>query len=73
MCVLQVIPSLNKIVAGLRGVRQVNSETPELQKLLDWLGKLQNRSINEGITEDESRELGFVTQSMLDRLKAAVA
>lgn len=69
---LQLIPVINKIVAGLRSVKQINAETPELQKLIAWLGKLQNRSINEGITEDENRELGFVAQSTLDRLKASV-
>lgn len=68
----QLIPVINKIVAGLRSVKQINAETPELQKLIAWLGKLQNRSINEGITEDENRELGFVAQSTLDRLKASV-
>lgn len=69
---MQLIPVMNKIIAGLRGVKQISADTPELQKLLAWMGKLQNRSINEGITEDENRELGFVAQSTLDRLKASV-
>lgn len=63
---------MNKIVAGLRGVKQFNAETPEQQRLLEWLGKLQNRSIYEGITEEEGRELSLVAQNTLDRLKAVV-
>jgi hypothetical protein len=69
---MQVVPKMNRIVAGLRGVKQMGAETPELQKFIAWLGKLQNRSLSVGITEDENRELGFVTQSLLDRLKAAM-
>lgn len=63
---------MNKIIAGLRGVKQFNAETPEQRKLLEWLGKLHNRAAHEGITEEEGRELGLVAQNTLDRLKAVV-
>jgi hypothetical protein len=69
---MQIIPSLKKIVNGMRGIKQISSETPELVKLLDWLGKLQNRSVHEKLTEQEARELGFLAQSMLDCLKSSV-
>jgi hypothetical protein len=70
---MQLIPSMNKIISGLRSVKQINAETPELQRLLDWVGKLQNRGINEGVTEEEGRELGFLAQSTLDRLRTSVS
>jgi hypothetical protein len=69
---LQIIPSLHKIVEGLRGVKDIKPDTPELVKLRSWLGKLQNRSIHEKLNEQEARELGFDAQSMLDCLKSRV-
>lgn len=72
-CCLQIIPSLNKIVQGLRGVSGIKPNTPQLEKLLSWLGRLQNRPVHEKLTKDEARELGFDAQSMLDCLKSTVS
>lgn len=64
---------MNKIVQGLRGVSRIKPDTPQLEKLLSWLGRLQNRPVHEKLSEDEARELGFDAQAMLDCLKSSVS
>jgi hypothetical protein len=64
---------MNKIISGLRSVKQISATTPELQTLIEWVGKLQSRGVHGTITEEESRELGFLAQATLDRLRASVS
>eukprot|EP00892_Ulva_mutabilis_P008753 jgi/Ulvmu1/624/UM001_0632.1 len=68
-----IIPNLNNILQGLRGVSRIKPDTPQLVKLTSWISRLQDRPKHEKLTDDEGRELSFDAQAMLDCLKSSVS